>query len=426
MAILFILLGALFAGIVAVNIQTWLSYKKTFAARTASEDWFKHTLPNYSGDVYNQVVATWRLQLACEQFSAGSLDREKFRLIIQQVAGTLTAFESGMPLGQQLSVHPSYLAAYTAFENLLDAAVKLEQGTAPIDQVRESGAVASALWSRLNKEAEIDEYRLRDRMGYAVVEFRPLAVRSFAISALLSALFVVVVGIMGYATWRALVLDNRRERRFELLLATVGHDMRSPLQALVGAAKLLAAPDISTSEREKFVQIVSERAVFFTRMLDDLIDLARLSTLTFSPAPMDLHHWFSVASARLSSDAREKGLTFEARINAPKRWIMFDEHRLTQCADNLVSNAIRYTDKGSVTFSVHCGFDEGTPRGQITIEVEDTGRGLAAEDQARIFEPFIRLDDRIQGTGIGLSIVRRWARQVGGDVYVARSMVGKG
>ena len=106
--------------------------------------------------------------------------------------------------------------------------------------------------------------------------------------------------------------------------------------------------------------------------------------------------------------------------------ILFDTHRLTQCADNLVFNAIRYTDKGSVELHVRVRREASQKPATLELEVVDTGRGIAAADQTRIFEPFVRVDGDAKGMGIGLSMVANLARSQNGTVSVAKSAIGQG
>jgi signal transduction histidine kinase/ActR/RegA family two-component response regulator len=303
------------------------------------------------------------------------------------------------------------------------AAEGLEKGEVSIDEAFARGEEAATAWGKLTVEAQDREYASRDAMEKSIVEFRPLAVRTFVITSVLMGLCILAFGVAAYATARALQAERRRFDRFELLLATVGHDLRSPLQALVGAAKLAAADALPT-ERDKFVRIVHERSAFFTRLLDDLVNLARSESLSFVATPLDLSTWFEAAASRYRQAVEAKHLTFSASLAAPVPRIVFDPHRLTQCADNLVFNAVRYTKEGSVSFVVRCEPAAGA-ESKLTIEVTDTGRGIAAADQARIFKPFVRVDSSVKGMGVGLSMVASLARRVGGSVGV-RSTLGQG
>ena len=421
-----LLLGGLFAGIGFEGIQTWRAYKDTFGARTASKDWLTRKFISYSIDTYEELLAVKRLQIYCLRFATNRMDADDFNLHRRQVIGSFASFKTGTLIEQEISTHESFKPAYAAVQKFLDAAKDLEDGKAKIDAVFEQGEEASAAWGKLAEDSIARELEQRDGMEKAIVEFRPLAVRSFVVISILIALCVVAIASAAYAAWLALRAERRRFDRFELILATVGHDLRSPLQALVGAAKLAAA-DAVHAEREKFVNIVHERSAFFTRLLDDLIDLSRSASLSFVPVHVDIEAWFGVTSPRYRQAVEAKGLTFTSTLELDVKEILFDAHRLTQCTDNLVFNAIRYTESGSVDLVVRLelGFQPRDPA-KLSIEVSDTGCGIAQADQARIFEPFVRVDADARGLGIGLSMVANLAKSVGGSVRLIRSVLGQG
>lgn len=426
------LLVLLFGGIVVAGARTWIAYNETFGARTADEDWLHREFASYSVDVSNELLAVRRLEIHCLRFAAKISSKEEFNLHRRQVASTLTDFGPGSILERFVAAHASFPPAYEAVQRFQKAAEGLEMGEVSIDEAYARGEEAATAWGKLTVEAQDKDYAARDGMEKSIVEFRPLAVRTFILTSVLMGLCILAFVVAAYATARALQAERLRfqaERlrfdRFELLLATVGHDLRSPLLALVGAAKLAAA-DTLPSERDKFVRIVHERSAFFTRLLDDLVDLARSESLSFVATSLDLSTWFETAASRYRQAVEAKQLTFNASLAAPVPRIVFDPHRLTQCADNLVFNAVRYTEQGSVSFVVRC--EPGAQLGaecKLTIEVTDTGRGIAVADQARIFEPFVRVDSAVKGMGVGLSMVASLARRVGGAVAV-RSALGQG
>jgi signal transduction histidine kinase/CheY-like chemotaxis protein len=205
----------------------------------------------------------------------------------------------------------------------------------------------------------------------------------------------------------------------------VGHDLRSPLQGLVGAAKL-AALNESASERVRFADIVQERSSYFTRLLDDLTNLSRGDALSFHHDAMDIGAWCDSAATRYRQLAEAKGLSFRSRCDVAHKFILFDRERLTQVVDNLMSNALRYTKEGFIDFDVFCkNFSHQSKDCVLTIQVRDTGSGIPNADQARVFEPYVRLNESVPGMGLGLGVVASVARSVGGSVTVV-SDVGVG
>lgn len=412
------------AAVSVSEYQTWQAYNQTYPPRTKEEDWLHRDTSSYSVDVYDEQLTVRRLEVYCLRFALGEMPKAQFSVQRRQVVSTIAMFAPGSVLAQAVSGHDSFPAAYAALQDFVAAAARLEEGTANIQEVVASGEAAGKAWEALTVEANDKEFALRDAMEKAVYAARPLVINSFKVTGVLLAVCVALIGAAAYATARALRAERARFERFELLLATVGHDLRSPLHALVGAAKLAAA-DAEPAEREKFVRIVHERSAFFTRLLDDLVNLARSDSLSFVPAPVNLVAWFDSASARYRQQVESQGLTFEAKLSGLAAVINFDPERLTQCVDNLMSNAVRYTDKGKVKLIVRCDPVKTRKLAQLTIRVTDTGRGIAQGDQRRIFEPFVRVLSGVSGMGVGLSMVSNLARQIGGSITV-RSAIGIG
>ena len=418
-------LVVLFAAILLSGYQTWQAYNETFASRSADEDWLHRATASYSVDVYDEQLTVRRLEVYCLRFAIGDMSKAEFSVKRRQVFSTIAMFAPGSVLARAVSGHETFPAAYAALQEFVDAASRLEDGKAKIQDVVAMGEGAGKAWEALTVEANDKEFALRDGMENAVRDTRPLIDKSFKITGALVALCAMLFAAAAYATARALRAELKRFERFELLLATVGHDLRSPLQALVGAAKLAAA-DAQPAEREKFVRIVHERSAFFTRLLDDLVNLARSDSLSFVPAPVNLTAWFDAAVGRYRQQVESKGLSFEARISGLVAVIKFDPERLTQCVDNLMSNAVRYTDAGKIKLVVRCDPIKGRKSvAQLTIRVTDTGRGIADADRHRIFEPFVRVESDVSGMGVGLSMVSNLANQIGGTVTV-RSAIGIG
>lgn len=424
-----VLVCALFTGIATEAFLTWRAYNQTFGARTASNDWLNRRLTSYSVDTYEELLAIWRLQLHSQRFASGAIDREEYSLQRRQVVSAFDTFTPGKEnvIEKEVSTHEAYPMAYTSAMGFLAVAAEFENGQRTIADVHAAGVAAHNAWGALASEVFARELEQRDGMEKAIVEFRPLAVRSFVVLSILVAVLAAAIAAAIYAAWRAWAAERSRFDRLELILSTVGHDLRSPLTALIGAAKL-AAEDPNPNERQKFVNIVHERSAFFTRLVDDMIDLARSASLSFIPVHLEVAPWFAAASARYKLAAKAKGLDFSARLDSDANAILFDAHRLSQSADNLVFNAINYTEKGRVELVARLRrtLSKGGPDAVLELEVTDTGVGISATDRKRIFEPFVRVGHDTQGLGLGLSMVLALAKRVGGSAEVLRSSPGAG
>jgi CheY-like chemotaxis protein len=160
-------------------------------------------------------------------------------------------------------------------------------------------------------------------------------------------------------------------------------------------------------------------------LVDDLVGLARNEELNFEPHRLDLEVWIKKITARYTVDAERKGLTLKVvtgENNLPT--INFDETRLSQCIGNLLSNAIRYTNSGSIKLTID-HLNKSDESGEILIQVQDTGPGIAVQDRERIFMPFVRASSETHGKGLGLAIVSSIVRTAQGTISL-KSVQGSG
>jgi two-component system phosphate regulon sensor histidine kinase PhoR len=225
-------------------------------------------------------------------------------------------------------------------------------------------------------------------------------------------------------------LDLTDVRRLETIrrdfVANVSHELKTPLTVIGGFAETLAEPDTPATQRETFAQTILANVRRMQRIVDDLLDLSRIESGGWVPAPVRVDV-ASIAAEALSSSratAAEKGLALSVTIGPGAALLHADPTAVRQIIANLVDNAIRYTPRdGRVTV-----FSERDGDG-VWIGVRDTGIGIASEHVSRIFERFYRVDParsrEAGGTGLGLSIVRHLAEAHGGRVR-AESAPGRG
>ena len=219
---------------------------------------------------------------------------------------------------------------------------------------------------------------------------------------------------------------NRAKSEF---LAVMSHEMRTPLNGVVAVADVLARTQLSPDQRE-MVEIVRSAGATLDSLLSDILDLARIESgaVELKPEAFDLHEAFTTTLKLWETKAREKDLafTFETDLTGPLR-VHADPLKVRQIFGNLVSNAIKFTDKGRVSVRLR-RLDEAAPS-TFELTVEDTGIGLNPEDEGRIFERFQQGDGgmtrRYGGTGLGLAISRELASLMGGRL-ACRGEEGKG
>nr|WP_246312280.1 ATP-binding protein [Aquabacterium terrae] len=235
--------------------------------------------------------------------------------------------------------------------------------------------------------------------------------------------------------------DELRDARIEAeaashakseFLADMSHELRTPLHGLLGMLALLKQPaPADATQAAAWLQTADESAGHLLRLLDDILDLAKLEsgTLALQAQDVELRGLVQEVRALMQPQAADKGLALELRLDGglPSH-VRLDPTRIRQVLYNLLNNAIKFSERGSVVLScrTRSGAD-GEP--QLEFEVADSGIGMDTATVARLFQRFTRADDphvrRQGGTGLGLAISRNLARLMGGELVV-RSAPGAG
>lgn len=215
-------------------------------------------------------------------------------------------------------------------------------------------------------------------------------------------------------------------------VATVSHEMRSPLHAILGFAELLERQlaNAGRSEAAEWSRRIRSEAERLTRLIEDLLDLARLDAgrTTLASKPFQLRKVVDdvVELSRLKAEA--KGLTLRYSVDPTLAdWRLGDADRLHQVLRNLITNAKKFTTKGGVELEVSSAATDDDAD-MIRFAVSDTGPGIPGSDIVRIFEPFgqVRTADAARGSGLGLTISNRLVKAMGGDGIAVVSLEGHG
>lgn len=208
-------------------------------------------------------------------------------------------------------------------------------------------------------------------------------------------------------------------------LANMSHELRTPLTSIIGFAGLLgASPSLGETER-RFAEKIQTASRNLLAIVNDVLDLARLDAgnVELGAAPVDVREVAAETLDMVAEQAREKGLSLalHAPDGLPK--VSADAPRLRQVLLNLVSNAVKFTQDGSVRIDIASADD------QVAVSVTDTGIGIEPDRLEKVFERFVQADDsigkRFGGTGLGLAISQRLTVAMGGDLS-ARSSPGHG
>ncbi|MEM7284012.1 MAG: ATP-binding protein [Pseudomonadota bacterium] len=218
---------------------------------------------------------------------------------------------------------------------------------------------------------------------------------------------------------RILQENHARSKEF---LAMMSHDFRTPLTSIVGYVEHLEESDVVDESVQEAIQAISRGSKHILSLVENVIDKAKVDRQTFhtQSVAVDVRELLTDVAAIMAPLAAEKGLSFSAVVEADvPNQLMLDPGGVRQVVINLVGNAIKFTDIGTVSVSVKNLSDE------IQIVVSDTGAGIDSEDQDRIFAAFQRVDESVRGSGLGLSITRQLTRLMDGDLRL-ESLVGEG
>ena len=204
-------------------------------------------------------------------------------------------------------------------------------------------------------------------------------------------------------------------------LANVSHELRIPLQSVLGYANLLTDTPLDQEQRE-YVNTLLNASESLSSIINDLLDISSMEAgkLELEAIPFDLRETLNDLIHMLGSRAREKGLALEVRVDENLPWALTgDPVRIRQVLLNLLSNAIKFTDSGHVLISIEIlGRKEGKVR--LRLAVEDTGVGINPEDIPLVYEPYVQLGQRFQrqlpGAGLGLTICRQLVDLMGGSM----------
>jgi PAS domain S-box-containing protein len=213
-------------------------------------------------------------------------------------------------------------------------------------------------------------------------------------------------------------------------LASMSHEIRTPLNGVLGMAQVLRADTLTDDQRDK-VNVIFDSGQTLMALLNDVLDISKIEAGKLEIARVDGELDQTIERVRQLFETRsaERGLavTLEVADNLPAR-MFYDPVRVRQCVGNLVSNAIKFTDRGRVAIRI-AAEPRITGDWMVKISVSDTGIGMNDETVSRLFTTFTQADASISrrfgGTGLGLAITRQLARLMGGDVW-AESRPGEG
>jgi PAS domain S-box-containing protein len=206
-------------------------------------------------------------------------------------------------------------------------------------------------------------------------------------------------------------------------LANMSHEIRTPMTAIIGYADKMLEENQSLSDRQDSLQVIRRNGRHLLSLISDVLDISKIEAgqMTVEKVDLDLPRLVADVISMMMPRAVEKGLNFTVAFDGPiPSQVRSDPTRMKQVLVNLLSNAIKFTPGGQVALRGSC--DAARSSMILHFKIADTGIGMTAEQVARLFRPFTQADEsttrRFGGTGLGLTISRRLAQMLGGDVVV--------
>lgn len=220
---------------------------------------------------------------------------------------------------------------------------------------------------------------------------------------------------------------NQAKGRF---LATMSHEFRTPLNAILGFTQLLQMDAAIQPGQQAKLQLMRDSGLHLLELINDVLDMASIEAgkVSLKPAPADLRALVDMACDSVRLRAEQKGLTFVLDIDSrvPAQ-VIADGQRLRQVLLNLLSNAVKFTDHGSVRLALSA-IELDASHARLRFEVSDSGIGMTPAQQSRLFQAFEQVSDasrHLGGTGLGLSISQQLVRLMGSQILV-HSTAGQG
>lgn len=308
-------------------------------------------------------------------------------------------------------------------------------------EMEELKMVSAKLALRSAKHLSDVHQREKDNMQEAIKKAMEARKHLLWQMELLAIVAFFAIGIMIWFIWR----DARKERIYrenleaaneeiqrimnqrERLLLTITHDIKAPAASISGFIDLMK-DYVSNPQGLECLQNIKNSAAHLSHLVASLLDyhqlengLMKVHPTSFSPAQLVAE---SVEGMKLRAEEKGLEISFECKIKGME-FFRADAFRIRQILDNLVSNAIKYTDRGSVTIQAQVSEILGKPT--LTLSVKDTGKGMTDEEKQKVFQAFTRLKSAqgIEGTGLGLSITQELVSLLGGEI-ILHSTLGKG
>ncbi|MCC5638452.1 two-component sensor histidine kinase [Nostoc sp. CHAB 5844] len=228
--------------------------------------------------------------------------------------------------------------------------------------------------------------------------------------------------------WKEAKTANQIKSQF---LATTSHELRNPLNIIINCVRLVREDMCDNREEEiEFLKRADETAIHLLGIINDLLDISKIEAgkLSVVSVPMDLRQTLLEVINIQSVTVQQKGLQLKTTLGDEPIPVKADAAKLRQVLINIIGNATKFTDEGSIAIATTIEHDNGNS--QVTISVTDTGLGIEPAQQHKLFRPFVRVDAsstrKFDGTGLGLAISRNLIELMGGNISLESAGINQG
>jgi hypothetical protein len=219
---------------------------------------------------------------------------------------------------------------------------------------------------------------------------------------------------------------EQSDRLKSAFLANMSHEIRTPMNGILGFADLLKEPNLSGEKQQKYVGIIQKSGIRMLNIINDIVDISKIEAglMQVDIRESNINEQIEYIYNFFKLEVEAKGLQFLIKNTLPEIDVNIktDREKLYAILTNLIKNAIKFTNEGSIEFGYHLIKDSGTGKGKLEFYVKDTGIGIPEDRKEAIFERFIQADISnlmvLQGTGLGLSITKAYVEILGGKIWL--------